>query len=103
MNVAADAEQPRLMRGASRGLGNAKLGTSQEDNDDDNDDDVNNPMALMRKVSSGQARSMFAIQSDSGMMEEGGGGGEKEHQHHHHHRLVSLQIGKNVQGEAAYP
>merc|ERR1719247_236179 len=74
MNVAADAEQPRLMRGASRGLGNAKLGTSQEDNDDDNDDDdddVNNPMALMRKVSSGQARAMFVIQSDSGMKEEG--------------------------------
>merc|ERR1719506_1207201 len=55
MNVAADAEQPRLMRRLSHGLGNTKLRTSQEDNDD-NDDDVNNPMALMRKVSSGQAR-----------------------------------------------
>merc|ERR1719247_2101240 len=72
MNVGATAEQPHLMRRLSRGLGNTKLGTSQEDNDDDNDeDDVNNPMALMRKVLSGHARSMFAIQSDSGMMEEG--------------------------------
>merc|ERR1719506_2439235 len=52
MNVAADAEQPRLMRRLSHGLGNTKLRTSQEDNDDDNDeDDVNNPMALMGKVS----------------------------------------------------
>merc|ERR1719247_282082 len=52
MNVGATAEQPHLMRRLSRGLGNTKLGTSQEDNDDDNDeDDVNNPMALMRKVS----------------------------------------------------
>jgi hypothetical protein len=71
MNVAADAEQRRLMRGSSRGLGNAKLGTSQEDNDDDNDDDVNNPMALMLKVSPGQARSMFVIQADSGMTASG--------------------------------
>merc|ERR1719353_1964225 len=72
MNVGANAEQPHLMRRLSRGLGNTKLGTSQEDNDDDNDeDDVNNPMALMRKVSSGHARSMIAIQSDSVMMEEG--------------------------------
>merc|ERR1712205_273321 len=97
--------------GLSRGLGNTKLGTSQEDNDDDDDDDddndednvnnpmalmrkvsklgtsqedidddndeddVNNPMAMMRKVSSGQAKSMLVIQSDSVMMEEGKGGG----------------------------
>merc|ERR1719353_1995610 len=72
MNVGANAEQPHLMRRLSRGLGNSKLGTTQEDNDDDNDeDDVNNPMALMRKVLSGHARSMIAIQSDSVMMEEG--------------------------------
>merc|ERR1719460_3512603 len=52
MNVRANAEQPHLMRRLSRGLGNTKLGTSQEYKDDDNDeDDVNNPMALMRKVS----------------------------------------------------
>merc|ERR1719353_1646648 len=92
MNVGATAEQLHLMRRLSRGLGNTKLGTSQEDNDDDNDeddvnnpmalmrkvsklgttqeddDDVNNPMALMRKVSSGHARSMIASQSDSVMM-----------------------------------
>merc|ERR1719247_3534227 len=96
MNVGATAEQPHLMRRLSRGLGDSKLGTSQEDNDDDNDeddvnnpmalmrkvsklgttqedndDDMNNPMALMRKVSSGHARSMIASQSDSVMMEEG--------------------------------
>merc|ERR1719201_1553684 len=51
MNVGANAEQPHLMRRLSRGLGNTKLGTSQEDNDDNDGDDVNNPMALMRKVS----------------------------------------------------